>query len=39
MTALEKRYNAQFRAMDTLVSQLTATGNYLAQQFSNKSSN
>ncbi len=39
MTALEKRYNAQFRAMDTLVSQLTATGNYLAQQFNNNSSN
>ncbi len=37
MTALEARYKAQFMAMDTLVGQLTATGNYLTQQFSNSS--
>lgn len=38
MTALEARYRAQFLAMDKLVSQLTATGNYLTQQLSNSSS-
>ncbi|MGB2682772.1 MAG: flagellar filament capping protein FliD [Candidatus Competibacter sp.] len=32
MTSLEARYRAQFMAMDKLVSQLTATGNYLNQQ-------
>lgn len=37
MTALEKRYRAQFTAMDKLVSQLTATGNYLTQQFKSMS--
>ncbi len=37
MTALEKRYRAQFMAMDKLVSQLTATGNYLVQQLGNAS--
>lgn len=34
MTALEARYRAQFTAMDKLVSQLTATSNYLTQMFS-----
>lgn len=39
MTALEARYKAQFMAMDTLVGQLTATSNYLTQQFNNSNSN
>ena len=38
MTALEKRYSAQFQAMDALVGQLTTTSNYLTQQFSSNSS-
>lgn len=38
MTSLESRYRAQFMAMDKLVSQLTATGNYLTQQLSASSS-
>lgn len=39
MTALEARYRAQFTAMDTLISQLTATSNYLTQLFSNSNNN
>jgi flagellar hook-associated protein 2 len=35
METLEKRYRAQFTALDQLVSQLTATGNYLTQQLAN----
>ena len=35
MTALEARLNAQFTAMDILVSQLQATGSYLTQQLDN----
>jgi flagellar hook-associated protein 2 len=35
MESLEKRYRAQFTALDKLVSQLTATGNYLTQQLAN----
>ena len=38
MSSLESRYRAQFMAMDKLVSQLTATGNYLTQQLSASSS-
>ncbi|MBL8251931.1 MAG: flagellar filament capping protein FliD, partial [Candidatus Competibacter sp.] len=38
MTSLEARYRAQFMAMDKLVSQLTATGNYLTQQLNGASS-
>jgi flagellar hook-associated protein 2 len=34
LSALEARYRSQFAAMDRLVSQLTATGNYLTQQLS-----
>ena len=37
MTSLEKRYRAQFMAMDKLVGQLTATSNYLTQQFNSLS--
>jgi flagellar capping protein FliD len=33
MQDLQTRYRAQFTAMDNLVNQLTATGNYLTQQF------
>jgi flagellar hook-associated protein 2 len=33
MTAVEARYRAQFTAMDTLLSQLQSTGNFLTQQF------
>jgi len=32
MVAVEKRYRAQFVAMDNLLSQLQSTGNYLSQQ-------
>jgi len=32
---IEKRYRRQFSSLDTLMSNLTATGNYLAQQLSN----
>ena len=39
MTALEARYKAQFMAMDQLVSQLTATSNYLTQQLSGATNN
>ena len=39
MTALEARYKAQFMAMDKLVGQLTATSNYLTQQFNNSNDN
>lgn len=35
LAALELRYSAQFNAMDQLVSQLTATGNFLTQQLAN----
>ena len=38
MSALEARYQAQFTAMDLLVSQLTATSNYLTQQLAGLSS-
>ncbi len=38
MEAVERRYRAQFAAMDTLLSQLQATGSYLAQQLSRKGS-
>ena len=37
MDALETRYRAQFTAMDALVGRLTATSNYLTQQFFNTS--
>lgn len=33
MDKLEARYRAQFLAMDQLISQLTATGNFLTKQF------
>jgi flagellar hook-associated protein 2 len=33
MAAVEARYRAQFSAMDTLLSKLQSTGNYLTQQF------
>lgn len=32
LTAVEARYRKQFTALDTLVSQMNTTGNYLAQQ-------
>lgn len=35
LEALQSRYLAQFTAMDTLVSQLNATGTYLTQQLDN----
>lgn len=35
LAALEKRYNAQFNAMDLLVGQLKSTGDYLASQLAN----
>jgi len=35
MAALEARLNAQFTAMDILVSQLQSTGNFLTQQLAN----
>ncbi|MCK7510348.1 MAG: flagellar filament capping protein FliD [Desulfobacterales bacterium] len=39
MASLEERYRAQFMAMDKLVSQLTATGNYLTQQLNSTNNN
>ncbi len=39
MASLEERYRAQFMAMDKLVSQLTATGNYLSQQLNSTNNN
>ncbi len=32
LESVEKRYRAQFTALDTLISEMTNTGNYLAQQ-------
>lgn len=36
MESVERRYRAQFIAMDTLLSQLQSTGSYLAQQLTQK---
>lgn len=35
ISAIQARYQAQFTALDTLLSQLQSTGNYLTQQLSN----
>lgn len=35
LESIEKRYRAQFTAMDTLLGQLSSTSNYLAQQLAN----
>ncbi len=35
MISIEKRYRAQFTALDTLVSSMTQTSNFLAQQLAN----
>jgi len=35
LAALEKRYQAQFTAMDMLVGQLKSTGDYLTSQLAN----
>jgi flagellar hook-associated protein 2 len=37
MESVERRYRAQFIAMDTLLSQLQSTGTYLSQQLTQKS--
>jgi flagellar hook-associated protein 2 len=38
MDALEEQYRAKFTFMDQIINQLTATGNFLTQQFSSMSS-
>jgi flagellar hook-associated protein 2 len=35
LEAIEKRYRLQFSALDSLLSELTSTGEFLAQQMKN----
>jgi flagellar hook-associated protein 2 len=39
LSTIEKRYRAQFTALDTLVSSLQTTGSYLSQQLASLNNN